>query len=101
MMSTEVNRPFSDIHEDYCGYEILIEENPDQWAGGYSWSLSRGNEVTASGLEFTADLALQEAKSAAQPHHCPYCKACLNEDFTVRREYRNLDETSDTPETYG
>jgi len=100
-MTTEENHSFTDISENYCGYEIYIDENPDRWTGGYSWSTCRNDEVVASGLEFTADQALQEAKGAAQTHHCPHCKACLNEDFSVRREYRNQDESSDTPETWG
>jgi hypothetical protein len=49
------------IEETIHGFEVYIEPNPDQYRGGYLWSVSKDGEELDSGLAFTADEGMSEA----------------------------------------
>jgi hypothetical protein len=54
--------PFED---EYKGYEIYVEPNPDQHNEGFSWSISKNDECLDSGLEFEIKMAIDSARKAA------------------------------------
>ncbi|PKH98166.1 hypothetical protein CXF78_20050 [Shewanella sp. 11B5] len=54
--------PFED---EYKGYEIYVEPNPDQHNEGFSWSISKNDECLDSGLEFDIKMAIDAARKAA------------------------------------
>ena len=49
--------------ENLCGFDIFVEPNPDNWRGGFQWSVSQGNEELECGLEFSGSLALETARN--------------------------------------
>ncbi|MEM6190670.1 hypothetical protein [Shewanella scandinavica] len=53
---------FVPYEEEWCGYEIYIERNPDRFRGGFEWSVCFDNEEIQSGLAFHFDFALAEAQ---------------------------------------
>ena len=53
--------PFED---EYKGYEIYVEPNPDQHNDGFSWSISKNDECLDSGLEFDIKMAIDTAHDA-------------------------------------
>ncbi|STO98957.1 hypothetical protein [Grimontia hollisae] len=59
---TEDHYPEITLEEYYRGYTIYVENNPDQYTGGYEYSVSDGENILKEGLEFDADAALQAAK---------------------------------------
>ncbi len=48
------------IEETINGFDIYIEPNPDQYRGGYIWSVSTKDTELATELAFTVDDALAE-----------------------------------------
>jgi hypothetical protein len=48
----------------FCGCEISVEENPDPYRGGFSWSLSLDESELATGLAATREDAMTEAQQA-------------------------------------
>ncbi len=54
--------------EQYQGYDVVIEANPDSYRGGFSWSISHEDAVLESGLAFSLAGAMDEAKK--------YIKSC-------------------------
>ena len=52
------------IEEEFEGYEIYIENNPDHYRGGYEWSVSKDDETLDSDLAFSIESALAEAKDS-------------------------------------
>lgn len=52
------------IEESFQGYEIFIEDNPDKYRGGFMWSISTDDDMWDSGLAFTIEDAMTEAKAA-------------------------------------
>lgn len=52
---------FVPYEEEWCGYVIYIERNPDRFRGGFEWSVCFDNEEIQSGLAFHFDFALTEA----------------------------------------
>lgn len=65
------NFPGSDIsmpyEEEVNGFTINIEENPDHWRGGYSWSVCKDETELDSGLEFSTADALRAALGHTRP----------------------------------
>lgn len=53
---------FVAYEEEWCGYVIYIERNPDRFWGGFEWFVSFDNEVIQSELAFHFDFALAEAQ---------------------------------------
>lgn len=53
-----------DIEESFQNYEIFIEDNPDKYRGGFIWSISTDDNMWDSGLAFTIEDAITEAKAA-------------------------------------
>jgi hypothetical protein len=51
------------FEEEFMGFEIYIELNPDRWNEGFVWLVCRNGEEVDSGLEFGFDDALEAAKS--------------------------------------
>ncbi|WP_351088220.1 hypothetical protein [Shewanella sp. S1-49-MNA-CIBAN-0167] len=49
------------IEETIDGFDIYIEPNPDQYRGGYAWSVSKNDDELETGLVFTLDDAVSEA----------------------------------------
>jgi hypothetical protein len=47
------------IEETINGFEVYIEPNPDQYRGGYLWSVSKNNEELDTGLAFTVEDAFK------------------------------------------
>jgi hypothetical protein len=50
----------------FCRSEISIEENPDPYRGGFSWSLSLDESELAKGLAATREDAMAEAHQAME-----------------------------------
>ena len=65
------NCPDHDItvpyEEEINGFTIYIEDNPDRWRGGYSWSVCKDEVEFDSGLEFNTADALQAALAHTRP----------------------------------
>lgn len=59
---TEDYYPEITLEEVYKGYSIYVEKNPDQYTGGYEYSVSDGENLLKEGLDFDVDAALQEAR---------------------------------------
>lgn len=57
-----MSEPFFDIEEEYKTYTIHIEKNPDQWRGGFIWSVCKEDEELETGLDFTVETAREEAQ---------------------------------------
>lgn len=49
--------------EEINGFTIYIEDNPDRWRGGYSWSVCKDEVELDSGLAFDVIDALERAYS--------------------------------------
>lgn len=47
--------------ENLCDFDIFVEPNPDNWRGGFQWSVSQDNDELECGLEFSGSLALEAA----------------------------------------
>lgn len=43
------------------GYEIFVEENPDRYRGGYTWSISKEDNEIEVGVSFDFNSAISEA----------------------------------------
>lgn len=52
------------LEEEFEGHEICIEKNPDHYRGGYEWSVCKNDEMLDSGLAFSTESAISEAKHA-------------------------------------
>jgi dsRNA-specific ribonuclease len=61
MQTTQLKEEGGKKAKELISYEITIEENPDNWRGGFEWSVSMGDEVIGSGLEFSRKLAEEAA----------------------------------------
>jgi hypothetical protein len=46
----------------YLDHEIFIEPNRDQYRGGFEWSVCRDGIELNVGLDFTFEVALQQAR---------------------------------------
>ncbi|MBT1446542.1 hypothetical protein KJI95_18770 [Shewanella sp. JM162201] len=55
--------PFISHEEEYKGYVIYVENNPDSYRGGYEYSVSDGEAIIEDGLVFDVEDALQSARS--------------------------------------
>lgn len=53
---------FAPYEEEWCGYVIYIEENPDRYRGGFAWSVSKEDEEITMNLAFSPEDALVGAK---------------------------------------
>ncbi|MBB1425319.1 hypothetical protein H5181_02460 [Shewanella sp. SG44-2] len=52
---------YTEVVEDTIdGFDIYIEPNPDQYRGGYIWSVSKNNEELDTGLVFSIDNAFED-----------------------------------------
>jgi hypothetical protein len=60
-MSKVTTWPYEEIH---LGYEIEIDANPDQYRGGFAWSVSKDECEFDCGLANSVQDALNEAHSA-------------------------------------
>ena len=52
--------------EIFRGVEIYIEANPDRYRGGFTWSVCRDENELDTGLAFTKNDALAEARKAIE-----------------------------------
>ena len=50
----------------FRGIEIYIEPNPDRYRGGFAWSVCRDKNEFDTGLAFTKNDALAEARKAIE-----------------------------------
>lgn len=50
------------LEETYKGYVIYLENNPDQYTGGYEFSISDSENILHEGLEFDAETAFLKAR---------------------------------------
>lgn len=50
--------------EEINGFTVYIEDNPDRWRGGYSWSVCKDEVVWNDGLTFTISDAIHSASNA-------------------------------------
>ncbi|MCT8985290.1 hypothetical protein [Shewanella phaeophyticola] len=57
--SPSITIPFE---EEYQGFEIYVEENPDHYNEGYSWSVSKNDECIDEGIEFDIKMAIDAAR---------------------------------------
>lgn len=53
---------FVAYEEEWCGYVIYIERNPDRFRGGFEWFVCFDNKVIQSGLVFHFDFALADTQ---------------------------------------
>lgn len=64
----------TEIEEEYKGFTVFIEKNPDRYRGGYKWSISRWSEEEScffqedSDLAFSMKSARNEAKDAVNEY---------------------------------
>jgi hypothetical protein len=58
---TRTTLPFE---EEYQGFEIYVEENPDHYNEGYVWSVSKNDECLDEGIEFDIQMAIDAARKA-------------------------------------
>ncbi|WP_233267282.1 hypothetical protein [Paraglaciecola sp. L3A3] len=56
----------STYEEEFMGFEIFVEPNPDKWQGGYIWTVCKDEEEIYSDLEFEFDDAINSARSTAK-----------------------------------
>lgn len=52
------------IEEEFEGYEIYIENNPDIYRGGFEWCISKDEILWDSGISFNIEDAIAEAKNS-------------------------------------
>jgi len=52
------------FEEEYQGFEIYIEQNPDNYSEGFCWSISRNDECLNEGIEFDIQSAINMARKA-------------------------------------
>ena len=50
------------IEEEFEGYEIYIENNPDDYRGGYEWSVCKDDEMLVSDLAFSIESGITGPK---------------------------------------
>lgn len=50
--------------EEYLGYEIYIEPNPDRYNEGFEWAISKDGVIWNDGLKFSIEDALEAARKA-------------------------------------
>ncbi|SON53418.1 hypothetical protein [Vibrio tapetis] len=48
--------------EEYRGYTLYVENNPDQYNEGYEYSISDGTSILEQGLTFDAQEAIKSAQ---------------------------------------
>ncbi|WP_445946535.1 hypothetical protein [Shewanella sp.] len=53
--------PFED---EYQGFEIYVEPNPDHYNEGFVWSISKNDECLDEGIEFDIQMAIDAAREA-------------------------------------
>jgi len=54
------------FEEEYLGYLISINENPDNYNEGYLWDVSKDGNIIDSGFEFSTELALKSAQRTVE-----------------------------------
>jgi hypothetical protein len=52
------------IEEEFEGYRIYIENNPDHYCGGYEWSVCKDNEILDSDFAFSIEAALDASRTS-------------------------------------
>lgn len=60
------------LEEAIDGFDVYIEPNPDQYRGGYIWSVSKEDAELDSGLVFSINEVLNEVLK------CIALQECLN-----------------------
>ncbi|WP_163130347.1 hypothetical protein [Agarivorans sp. Alg241-V36] len=55
--------PELSFEDTYKGYTIFIENNADQYRGGYEYSIADGNSELERGLVFSLEVGIKEAKA--------------------------------------
>lgn len=50
--------------EEYLGYQIYIEPNPDRYNEGFEWVICKDDVVWDDGLKFSIEDALESARKA-------------------------------------
>lgn len=50
--------------EEYLGYQIYIEPNPDRYNEGFEWAISKDGVIWDDGLKFSIEDALEAARKA-------------------------------------
>lgn len=60
---TEDTYPETTHEETYKGYAIFIENSADRYRGGYEYTVSDGDEEIESGLVFTIEDSISEARA--------------------------------------
>ncbi|MGO4893369.1 hypothetical protein [Flavobacterium sp. W21_SRS_FM6] len=64
MYTTASSLPMpSSYEEEFMGFEIYIEPNPDKWREGFVWLVCKDGEEIDSGLEFGFDEAVAVARN--------------------------------------
>jgi hypothetical protein len=63
--SPSITVPFE---EEYQGFEIYVEENPDHYNEGYSWSISKDDECIDEDIEFDIQMAIDAARKAVDKY---------------------------------
>ena len=58
------NCNFRGYDEEYKGYIIEIENNPDSYRGGYVWSIGDDEGYFEEDLNFTLNVCLNDARKA-------------------------------------
>lgn len=57
------------FEEEYLGYLIFIDKNPDTYRGGLIWEISKENEILETDIEFSQEFALKSATEAVDRLH--------------------------------
>jgi hypothetical protein len=52
------------FEEEYQGFEIYVEPNPDHYNEGFVWSISKNDECLDEGIEFDIQMAIDAARKA-------------------------------------
>jgi hypothetical protein len=52
------------FEEEYQGFEIYVETNPDLYSEGFIWTISKSDECLDQGLEFAIQMAIDAARKA-------------------------------------
>ena len=64
MNTTDSSLDMADsFEEEFMGFEIYIEPNPDKWREGFVWLVCKDDEAVDCGLEFGFDDALEVARN--------------------------------------
>lgn len=50
--------------EDFMGYTIYVEESADRYNSGFNWSVCKDEIEFESGVSFSIDYAVSDAKEA-------------------------------------